>query len=265
LGVATLYFAPSGDGAPLVMLHGYTQTGRLFGPFGHALQADHRLIAIDLPGHGGSNSVTADLPTSADLVAEVIAESTGGSVDVFGYSLGSRVGLQLALSHPELVRRLVVVGATGGIEDQGLRAARQTRDDNVARELENSGDVEAFLDRWLSAPMFHGLTVAQADSDERRRNTAAGLASSLRSAGTGTQRPLWDELKTLNVPMLALAGANDPRFIGHAVRLARTMPNAVCTVVPGAGHAAHLEQPELVARTVRHWLAATDISEIQKS
>ena len=58
-----------GTGPPLVLLHGFTQTGRLWGPFGERLAESHTLVAVDLPGHGGSDAVRADLPETAGLVA----------------------------------------------------------------------------------------------------------------------------------------------------------------------------------------------------
>ena len=130
------------------------------------------------------------------------------------------------------IRRLVLIGATGGIEDPAARARRREADDATAAALEASGDVEAFIDRWVSGPMFSRLADA-AQTDERRRNSAAGLASSLRLAGTGTQEPLWDRIPKLAVPLLALAGTDDTRFGAHAFRLARAAPHGCGIADPG--------------------------------
>ena len=132
--------------------------------------------------------------------------------------------------------------------------AKIEADEATADALEASGDVEAFVTRWVSGPMFARLAGA-AQSDERERNTAVGLASSLRLAGTGTQEPLWDHIPTLAMPLLALAGTDDNRFSAHAERLALTAPNGIVSLIPGGGHAAHLAQPAVVARLVGHWLA----------
>src|SRR6185437_17136196 len=100
--------------------------------------------------------------------------------------------------------------------------------------------------------------MAGADDNERRRNSAAGLAASLRLCGTGTQEPLWPRLPALSAALLALAGADDIRFAGHALRMADLVPEAVATLVPGGGHAVHLAQPQQTARIVDHWLSAPD-------
>jgi len=251
----SLHVEQRGSGPPLVLLHGFTQTGRLWGPFGDTLAKDHTLIAIDLPGHGGSGEVRADLPTTAALVRDAVLDSIGQEpCDLLGYSLGARVALHVATGTDLGIRRLVVIGATGGIEDETARARRRQADDATAAALEASGDVDAFIERWVSGPMFARLTDA-AQIDERRRNSAAGLAWSLRLAGTGTQEPLWDRIATLAPPLLALAGTDDMRFGAHARRLTRAAPAGVASLIPGGGHAVHLAQPGAVGRLVGHWLA----------
>ena len=244
-----------GSGPPVVLLHGFTQTARLWGPFGEMLARDHTLIGIDLPGHAGSDGVRADLPTTAGLVRDAVTAAIGVTPsDLLGYSLGARVALHVATGTDLEIRRLVVIGATGGIEDPAARARRRQADDAAAATLEASGDVDAFIDRWVSGPMFARLAGA-AQTVERRRNSAAGLASSLRLAGTGTQEPLWDRIPKLTVPLLALAGTDDTRFGAHAFRLTRAAPLGVASLIPGGGHAVHLAQPDLVGRLVGHWLA----------
>lgn len=249
-----------GTGPPLVLLHGFTQTGRLWGAFGAHLAECRTLIAVDLPGHGGSDAVHADLPGTAELVAEAVrrspADVTGDApYEVLGYSLGARVALHVLTGTDLPVRRSVLIGATGGISDSEERARRRHADEALAKRLEETGDVERFVDEWLAQPMFVRLTsAAGAGRSERLRNSAAGLASSLRLCGTGTQAPLWDRLTDVSCPLLFLAGADDTRFAALALRLARTVPEGVVSLVPGGGHAAHLAQPDLTWRIVRHWL-----------
>src|SRR5690606_23536537 len=112
-----------------------------------------------------------------------------GPATYVGYSMGGRLALHLALARPDLVRRLVLIGATGGIDDEDDRAARRAADERLAAHLEQVG-VATFVDEWLAQPLFAGLSPTAAARDERLANTAEGLASSLRLAGTGTQEPL---------------------------------------------------------------------------
>jgi 2-succinyl-6-hydroxy-2,4-cyclohexadiene-1-carboxylate synthase len=243
----------------LVLLHGFTQTARLWGPFGDTLAQDFTLIGLDLPGHAGSDAVRADLPATATLVAEAVTSAIGDTpCDLLGYSLGARVALHVATRSELALRRMILIGATGGIEDAVLRQQRRQADEATAAALESSGDVGAFIDTWLSGPMFARLGGA-AERAERRRNSAAGLASSLRLTGTGTQEPLWNDLGRATAPVLALAGTDDSRFCAHALRLAHDLPDGVATLLPGGGHAVHLAQPATTARLVHHWLTITAI------
>ncbi|MCU0311599.1 MAG: alpha/beta fold hydrolase [Acidimicrobiales bacterium] len=239
------------DGADrLVLVHGFTQTARCWGPFADLLAADHDVWAVDAPGHGGSAAVRADLVGGADLLGR-----SGHRATYVGYSMGGRLALHLALARPDLVDRLVLIGATAGIDDDAQRAARRAADEGLADHLEAVG-VDSFLAEWLAQPLFAGLSPSAAAVDERRRNTTGGLASSLRTAGTGSQRPLWDELHRLAMPVLLLAGGDDRKFTDLARRMAAAIgENARVAVVPDTGHAAHLEAPERTAATVQRWLA----------
>jgi 2-succinyl-6-hydroxy-2,4-cyclohexadiene-1-carboxylate synthase len=244
-----LHAESNGSGPRLVLAHGFSQTARSWGRFADLVGAGRQLVCVDLPGHGRSADVRADLAESGALLAEV-ASCDGEPFDLLGYSLGGRVALHAALAAPVGLARLVLIGTTGGIEDPAVREERRRRDLALAAEVE--ADVDAFLCRWVAQPMFSGL--ADPGMEERRRNTAAGLASSLRLAGTGSQDPLWPRLAELRAPLLALAGADDVRFACAAARLARTAPAGIYSLVPGAGHAAHLAQPELSAGIVRRFL-----------
>jgi 2-succinyl-6-hydroxy-2,4-cyclohexadiene-1-carboxylate synthase len=246
-----------GTGPPLVLLHGFTQTGRLWGSFGERLAESHTLVAVDLPGHAGSDAVRADLPETAGLVAEAVRGAVGGEPsDVLGYSLGARVALHLVTASDLSVGRVVLIGATAGIDDPAERERRRAVDGALADRLEASDDVEGFIEEWLHGPLFERLSSSAADRTERLRNSATGLAASLRLSGTGTQAPLWDELQDVATPVLALAGADDSRFATHALRMERTAPEAVASLVPGGGHAVHLAQPAQTWRIVEHWLAS---------
>jgi len=254
----SLHVEASGEGPTLVMAHGFTQTGRLWGEFGELLGRGRRLLAVDLPGHGGSSGVPAGLEDGGRML---LAAGGEPPFDVLGYSLGARFALHSALASAESVARLVLIGGTAGIENDEARAERRRRDEEMAASLEAQENVDAFIEGWLHNPMFVTLRAEAAGTSERRRNTPAGLASSLRLAGAGVQAPLWDRLGELTMPVLVIAGATDVRYQALGVRLAGTVAHGNLAVIPGAGHAAHLEQPRLTAAVVDAWLAATASSD----
>ena len=235
-----------------VLAHGFTQSARSWATFQQLLESrlpGATTISVDLPGHGDAEPpADLDLWTSADLLAD-----RGGPGVYVGYSMGGRVALHTALARPEVVERLVLIGATAGIDDPDERAARRAADERLADHIEAVG-VPTFIDEWLANPLFAGLTDATALREDRLRNTPAGLAASLRATGTGTQTPLWDRLGEIECPVLVLAGEHDAKFTDLGRRLVDGLPRAELVVIPGAGHSVHLEQPGATVEAIATWL-----------
>ncbi|MGQ0434687.1 MAG: alpha/beta fold hydrolase [Microthrixaceae bacterium] len=244
----------SGTGPPIVLVHGFTQTNACWGREATDLATDHEVVRVDAPGHGRSSAIRADFATTARLLTDV-----GGSATYLGYSMGARLCLSAALTHPEAVRGLVLVGGTAGIDDPGARAGRRADDAALAASIRRDG-VEAFVDRWLALPLFAGLPPERSFRAERLTNTADGLASSLETVGTGEQEPSWDALHRLDMPVLVLAGARDEKFSLLAQRMVEAIgANATLALIPDAGHTAHLEQPDAFLASLRRWLATHDL------
>lgn len=240
-----------GRGARLGLVHGFTQNRRCWGEFADLLAPRFEVVLVDAPGHGGSAAIAADLATGAALIGDAV-----GRASYLGYSMGGRHTLRLALDRPDLVERLVLIGASPGLADAGEREQRRVADEKLAERLEAIG-VAAFLDEWLGQPIFAGLPTEAQFRNERRTNTVAGLAASLRLAGTGAQEPLWDRLSDLMVPTLLVVGADDHKFATVARRMQEGMgPKADIVEVRAAGHAPQLEQPAATAATITEWLQA---------
>jgi 2-succinyl-6-hydroxy-2,4-cyclohexadiene-1-carboxylate synthase len=256
----SLHAEVMGNGPRTVMAHGFTQTCRVWGSMDSILATDHELMLVDMPGHGGSAHVLADLTEGAHLLGAL-----GGNAAYLGYSMGARFCLHLALTQPELVSSLVLISGTAGIDDPDDRAARRAQDEGLADQLDpplpggggadSSGGgqarLDSFLRRWLDNPLLSGAPTETDGFAERRRNTGPGLASSLRLAGTGTQLPLWAQLNRLTMPVLILTGEHDDKFTGLGRRMADAIgENATHVVIAGVGHSPHLQQPALVAEQI---------------
>ena len=231
-----------GGGTPQVFLHGFTQTSRSWDPYVALLDQSTPMLRVDMPGHGLSTHIRADLPATADLIA-----TQCGLADYIGYSMGGRAALHVALQHPHCVRRLVLISATAGIADLDERQKRRSDDAVLADSIGELG-VPQFINQWLAQPMFSRLPTSQADVSDRCRNTAEGLAQSLRESGTGSQESLWERLHELAMPVLLVVGEEDVKFcnIAHEMK-DRIGDNAQLEVIAGAGHTVHLEQSQLVA------------------
>jgi 2-succinyl-6-hydroxy-2,4-cyclohexadiene-1-carboxylate synthase len=229
----------------LVLLHGFTQTRQSWRRTIGALGGRYRALAPDLPGHGHAALRT---PSFDAVAAYVRALAPEGPFTLAGYSMGGRLALHAALTLGPRVERLVLIGASAGLADPAEREARRAADDALAARIEAIG-VEAFARDWGAQPLFADQPerVAAAAYADRLRNTPAGLAAALRGMGTGVMDPLWDRLPQLAIPVTLLAGERDAKFRAIAERMRERLPDARIVVVPGAGHAAQLEAPDLVA------------------
>ncbi len=241
--------AASGSQPPLVLLHGFTQTGRSWSPVVEALEERLPLVLPDAPGHGGSATVRAGLWRTADLLVQTVGQPAVWA----GYSMGGRTALHVALAHPEQVLGLVLISTTAGIEDARGREARVASDEALAARIEQEGTAP-FLSWWLAQPLFATLPKERGGLDDRVENTPAGLASSLLLAGTGRQEPLGDRLAELGdrgLPVHLVAGELDRDYRHRAERMAAAIgPTAALTIVAGAGHACHLERPQEAAAAI---------------
>ena len=225
--------------ARFILVHGFTQTAASWDAIEYRLTAlGHDVVALDAPGHGAHSDTHLGLWKGADLLA-----AEGGRGTWVGYSMGGRLSLHVALAHPDSVERLVLIGATAGLDRAAERIERQSSDELLAEELERDG-VDAFLARWLAQPLFATLPEDSAGLDARRRNTVAGLAAALRLMGTGAQDPLWDRLHEIRVPTMLVAGSLDAKFRALAERMAGLLPDANVVTMNGCGHACHLEAPD---------------------
>ena len=156
----------------MVLVHGFTQTLRSWDPVASTLARGHRVVTVDLPGHGGSGASRLAFEATARVLARV------GPAAFVGYSMGGRLCLRVALDHPAAVSALVLLGASPGIPDPAVRRARLAEDDERARALERDG-VETFVDRWLQGPLFETLPAAAAGREHRLVNRAEDLAAAL--------------------------------------------------------------------------------------
>lgn len=242
-----LHSVTVGSGRPIAFVHGFTQTHRAWLPMVEMLHTQVSAQLIDAPGHGGSTDGARSLEQAGTDIIETIRPGV-----LVGYSMGARMCLHAALSDNTRVKGLVLISGTAGIEDPHERDLRVMSDTGLAERVERDG-VAMFLDHWLSLPMFASLQDNSHDKAERLENTAAGLAASLRHAGTGTQRPLWNRLGELTMPVLVIAGSLDIKFTALARRMHASIPDSTLAILP-TGHSVPLEAPADCAATIDSWL-----------
>lgn len=252
--VLELHASARGTGPRIVLVHGFTQSGSSWARIATDLASSWEVVSVDLPGHGRTPvpEEGSDILETAGALARA-----GGEAVYVGYSLGGRCCLHVALENPGLVEKLVIVGAHPGIEDETERRLRREADEELAAGLEQGGDarVPEFIDTWTKGPLFAHMTDEQADRGSRLGNSAVGLATSLKTVGTGAQVPLWERLGDLDMPVLVVVGAEDPKFRPIAEKTAEAIgENARLAVVAEAGHAVCFERPLDFTALLRQFL-----------
>ena len=253
----TLKFQTLGPvgGPALVCLHGFLGTGCDWLPFAQDLQRlrpEIQILLPDLPGHGESVSIPPDNFTER-LIESLDAAGTPRAA-ISGYSLGGRLALAATLHDPLQLRALVLVSSTAGIESDEERRGRRQTDERLADRIESIGTA-AFLDEWTAQPMFNGTDIAPEDHAGRLSNSPHSLAQSLRTCGTGVQPSFWGELSGITIPTLIVVGERDTKFTEIGKRLNDQIGGSELIVIPNAGHAVHLDQPEVFISAFEDFVA----------
>ncbi|HET6870089.1 MAG TPA: 2-succinyl-6-hydroxy-2,4-cyclohexadiene-1-carboxylate synthase [Solirubrobacteraceae bacterium] len=232
----------------VVFLHGFTHTGASWDPVVAALGERYRALAPDIRGHGTRSELE---PVTLAAVLGDIAGLAPARFTLVGYSMGGRIALHFALAAGDRVERLVLIGASPGLADPEERKARRSADEELAGQIERLS-IEEFAERWAQTPVLAGQPpeVLAAVHADRLRNRPSGLAQALRGLGTGALSSLWDRLGGVGMPVALVVGERDEKFTAIAAGMASALPDAEVIVVPGTGHAVHLEAPEALSAVI---------------
>ena len=221
-----------GAGTSVVVLHGFTGSAASMQPVAEGLRAHHRVLRLELVGHGESDAPRTVEAYRMDACAAQIVAACEALVDgpphLVGYSMGGRAALAAAIARPTAFRSLLLIGATAGIEPPEARRERIASDEALAARIERDG-LEAFVDDWMALPLFasqarlgsEALARARA---ERLSHQPHGLALSLRGMGGGAQTPLFERLGEISLPTLLVVGEADAKFRDIAAQLAAALP-----------------------------------------
>ena len=231
-------------------LHGFLGRGADWDAFATAVP-DLTLDAPDLPGHGPDprpvlTHFTAWVHGLCDRLSLEVSP-----VHLLGYSMGGRLALAAALAEAGKgkVASLTLLGASPGLTTVAERRARVDHDRALAEELAAVG-LDRFLDRWYRQPLFASAVAALGLPklmERRREANAESLAHALVAAGTGSMPNLRPALPNLDVPVLVLAGAHDPKFQALGQEIVAGAPDGRLATVADAGHALLLEAPDRCA------------------
>jgi pimeloyl-ACP methyl ester carboxylesterase len=239
-----IYYEVHGSGPPLILTHGYSSASTMWQGQIEALSKQHQLILWDMRGHGQSDypadpAAYSEALTVADIVA-LLDEVGAANAIVGGLSLGGYMSLAFYRAHPERVSALLIIDTGPGFK----------KDD--AREVWNER-ARATADRFDR----EGLDVLKSASRERstvNHRDASGLARAARGMLTQRDAKVIEVLPEIKVPSLVVVGADDTPFLVASDYMAAKIPGARKAVIPAAGHAVNIDQPQAFIEAVMPFL-----------
>lgn len=262
----TLVDPADGDGQTprVVFLHGLFGQGKNFTSIAKALQPDFSSLLVDLPNHGRSAwTDRVDYAVMADTVAQELQRGVAadGPVHLVGHSMGGKVAMTLALRHPELIDRLVVVdiapvASTDMSEFRHLLGALATLQ---LDDLPSRGEADARLSELIPNRTTRGFLLQNLRADGSGWRWQANLDLLLRDLPTiGGFEPAGDPFER---PVLWVAGERSPYIQPeHRAVMEEIFPRTVLITIKGAGHWVHSEKPDAFVSALRTFLSAPDRS-----
>jgi pimeloyl-ACP methyl ester carboxylesterase len=246
------------SGPRVVWLHGLFGQGRNFTQIAKALTPDLRSVLVDLPNHG--KSAWTDDPSYeavADTVADWLSSAYDGASHVVGHSMGGKVGMVLALRHPELVDKLVVADIAPAVSEGAGEFEHLL--DSLARidldSIERRGEADTQLAQWVDDERVRGFLLQNLRSTTDGFGWQANLALLRQELGLIGGFPDLDA--TFDHPVLWVAGGrSDYVQPEHAEVMRRLFPRTTAVTIKGAGHWVHSEKPEAFTSAVRSFLLA---------
>lgn len=239
-----IFYEAAGEGPPVLLSHGYSATSRMWRGQVEALAPRYRIITWDMRGHGQSDSpddpaLYSEAATVGDMAAILDALGIDTAV-IGGLSLGGYMSLAFHLAHPGRVRALMLFDTGPGYRNPaGREAWNRTAE---ARAV-------AFETRGLDA-LGSGAEVRIA-----QHRSAKGLALAARGMLAQFDSRVIESLEGVRVPTLVLVGEKDEPFLGATDYMAARIPGAQKVVIPGAGHAANIDNPAAFNAAVEAFLA----------
>lgn len=235
------------DGEPWVLLHGLGSVAASWGPVLRRLRRDCDMLVPELSELGGSSIAGVEggglgVRQGAEVAAQLIeTEFAGRPVTVVGISLGGWLATRLALERPELVSRLVLIDA-GGYRHQDWDEIER-----LVRVRDMAGIEELYRALFVKAPWIMRLSKAGFLKAYTSR-AVTGVLDGLTEADTFDD----DDLGRLRMPTTLIWGEKDGLFrLQAAQAMAAALPNATLQVLPGCGHAIHIEHPRRLAAALR--------------
>lgn len=244
------------DGSPIVLIHCFTCAIDWWNRMRPALEREHRVVAVDLRGFGGSEKPSSgySIEDQATLVAEALRKLGVSDATVVGHSLGGAVTGALAEQAPELVGRVVIIDQAPNDNDfgDGLPLTAQLTFMPVIGPSLWRVTPDAAVKDGLGQAFAPGYDVPDAFVDDFWRETYTSYDQGGEAEDAFLdEKPLDSRVRATGVPLLAIFGAEDQIFeAGKSLAAYARVPGSETASVPGAGHSPNVEKPARTAALV---------------
>lgn len=244
------------NGAPIVLIHCFTCAIDWWDRMIPRLDRNHRVIAVDLLGHGGSEKPASGytIPNQADLVAEALTRLGVRDAEVVGHSLGGSVAVGLAERSPRLVERVFIVDTPPTHREASLGLVAKAAFAPVIGEALWRIKPDFAVRKGLEVAFAPGFEVPDAFvEDVKRMNYSSYDDSPGGSSDYSNEEPLDQRMKATGKPLMVIMGAEEQIVQDPAARLAeyrRTYPGTRTRLIAGAGHSPNVEKPAETAALV---------------
>ena len=244
-------FIERGNGEPLVFIHGVGLNAEAWGPQIEYFAATHRVIALDMFGHGGSVAAPPDA-TLDDYVQQVrrLLDDLGiSSANVIGHSMGGLIAMGLAIAKPQRVKRMAALNTVFD-RDEKARAAVEAR--AAAIQVSAPADFDETLNRWFGSSTS---ALREQAGQWLRYADHQGYATAYQLFATG-DRLFSGELTGILCPALFATGERDPNSTpAMAEALAAKTARGRSVIIPGARHLMNLTSPDETNAMLQSFLA----------
>lgn len=246
----------------IFFLHGFTGSVNDWNEIIPSLRQNFHIIAIDLIGHGKSDSPEDLSYYPAESVIEQIHQTilyfTNNPVIIVGYSMGGRAALCFASKYPQMLKGLILESASAGIIEENIRRERTENDEKLAEFIE-AHPLEEFVDYWINISLFNSQKNISEEKLEKikklkLKNSKTGLANSLRGFSTGKMPSLFNDIRKVIAKTLLVSGEHDLKYTGINAELVKIFPAANHIIIKNAGHNVHLEQPSSFINVINDFL-----------
>jgi pimeloyl-ACP methyl ester carboxylesterase len=241
-----LYYETHGTGPVILLTHGYSATSQMWRGQVGPLSRHNALVTWDMRGHGQSDYPDSqDAYSEAETVADMAAllEHVGAQTAIIGgLSLGGYMSLAFHATHPERVRALLIIDTGPGFKKDEAREGWNRTAHRTAERYETDG--------------LGLLGSASAERATARHRDAVGLAKAARGMLAQRNARVIESLPHIKVPSLVVVGADDTPFLAASDYMAAKIPGADKAVIPNAGHAANIDNPDDFNNAITGFLAA---------